>query len=145
MGFAIETFVRDIALGDTVGEAYAKSIGHVGILYLTNQWWWDIFENVVYYGDPDLRVFSPEYAWEQPAFHDGSDVGGHAVNGADEHPNEIETNTGKLLFPIVVVVLIASLAVYVYFRKSRLEVEWEVDDEDHSQEHDHDDDPDAYE
>ena len=145
VGFAIETFVRDIALGDTVGEAYAKSIGHVGILYLTNQWWWDIFENVVYYGDPDLRVFSPEYAWEQPAFHDGSDVGGHAVNGADEHPNEIETNTGKLLFPIVVVVVIASLAVYVYFRKSRLEVEWEVDDEDHSQEHDHDDDPDAYE
>ena len=126
VGFAIETFVRDIALGDTVGEAYAKSIGHVGILYLTNQWWWDIFENVVYYGDPDLRVYSPEFSWEQPEMFTGSMVGGHALAGASDHPNEVSSSTSKIAMVGIIVVLIASVALTVYWRrKYEDEVEWE--------------------
>jgi len=96
--FAIETFVRDLALGLTVGEAYANGIKHVGIGYLTDQWWWDIFENVVYYGDPDLRVYSPLYLWDMPLSMPvvkGKDIGGHAPGGADEHPDEIEKVSGK--------------------------------------------------
>jgi len=92
--FAIETFMRDIALGLTVGEAYANGIHHVGIEYLTGQWWWDIYENVVYFGDPDLRVYSPTYSWERPADISaiGLDLGGHTPAGAMEHPNEVTLN-----------------------------------------------------
>jgi hypothetical protein len=91
-GFAIETFVRDIALGYTVGEAYERGIKHVGIQYLTDQWWWDIFENVVYYGDPDLRVYSPKFAWEEPEpLAKGSVIDGHSPFGSSGHPHAIES------------------------------------------------------
>lgn len=127
VGLAIETFVRDIALGDTVGEAYAKSIGHVGILYLTDQWWWDIFENVVYYGDPDLRVFSPEHSWEQPSFTEERSVGGHAILGAEDHPNAIGNETGRIMLPIIFLIIIGVAAVVLYLKRSR-GVEWEYSD-----------------
>lgn len=92
VAFAMETFVRDLALGDTVGEAYEKGIRHVGIQYLTNSWWWDIFENVVYYGDPDLRVYSPKYSWDKPIpLEFGSVIGGHCPFGAKSHPHAIES------------------------------------------------------
>ena len=97
--FAIETFMRDIALGLTVGEAYANGIHHVGIEYLTGQWWWDIFENVVYFGDPDLRVYSPTFSWEEPdtlSVH-GLEVDGHTPGGASEHPDAISLNYGFLV------------------------------------------------
>ncbi|MCK5559755.1 MAG: hypothetical protein KAJ51_04155, partial [Thermoplasmata archaeon] len=86
--FAMECFIRDIALGYTVGEAYARGIAHVGILYLTGGWWWDIFENLVYYGDPDLRVYTPmdEYSWEEPEpLGANVVVNAHAPLGAKEH------------------------------------------------------------
>ena len=59
--FWAQSIPRDIICGDTVGEAYTKGIGHVGILYLTDppQWWWDILNNVCYFGDPDLRMYVP--------------------------------------------------------------------------------------
>ena len=105
--FAIETFMRDIALGLTVGEAYANGIHHVGIEYLTGQWWWDIFENVVYFGDPDLRVYSPEYSWDMPETVStvGLELGGHTPGGATEHPNSIEMNYEFLVFTAAGIIL----------------------------------------
>jgi hypothetical protein len=89
-GFAIQTFVRDIALGYSVGEAYERGIKHVGIQYLTDQWWWDIYENVVYYGDPDLRVYSPKHSWEEPEpLLAGTTIDGHSPFGATGHPHAI--------------------------------------------------------
>ena len=94
--FAIETFLRDIALGDSVGQAYEKGIRHVGIQYLTNSWWWDIFENVVYYGDPDLRVFTPKFSWDKPdTLEFGLTINGHAPFGANSYPHEIESASWK--------------------------------------------------
>jgi hypothetical protein len=73
-----QSIPRDIILGDTVGEAYAKGISHVGILFLGGgqdggpQWWWDDAENVVYFGDPNLRIYVPENeysdknTWDKP-------------------------------------------------------------------------------
>ncbi len=92
VAFAIELFFRSMALGATVGEAYAEGIHNVGIEYLTEQWWWDIFENVVYYGDPDLRMFSGVQSWEQPEAAAIADIsaGGHTPGGSGgSHPNEI--------------------------------------------------------
>ncbi len=119
--FAIETFLRDIALGYNVGEAYEHGIKHVGIEYLTNQWWWDIFENVVYYGDPDLRVYAPALAWDEPETVNALELkaGGHAPGGATEHPDEIES---KAIYEYSVYGLAALFVVgvaLVYSRKDR--------------------------
>ena len=95
--FAMETFVRDLIQGYSIGEAYERGIAHVGVEYLTEGWWWDIFENLVYYGDPDLRVFIPNNPWEKPtplSYDDSSVVSGHAPFGAKEHPNAIEDTSG---------------------------------------------------
>jgi hypothetical protein len=118
-GFAIETFVRDIALGDTVGEAYEKGIKHVGIQYLTESWWWDIFENVVYYGDPDITVYSPKHAWDEPEpLTKGTTIDGHAPFGAKSHPNAVQsTLIWEIL--IIAVIIIAIAVTIVYFKKMK--------------------------
>jgi len=121
--FAIETFLKDVALGDTVGEAYEKGIRHVGIEYMTNSWWWDIFENVVYYGDPDLRVYAPATcSWEMPEVVSSQDIssGGHTPAGASDHPNEIEDKTAleyTLIGGMVAIVAVAVGAVVIRKKK----------------------------
>jgi len=119
-GFAIQTFVRDIALGYSVGEAYERGIKHVGIQYLTNQWWWDIFENVVYFGDPDLRVWSPEYSWEEPEpLPAGTTIEGHSPFGATGHPHAIESTLllELLLYSGIFIALVAG--VVLFWRRRR--------------------------
>ncbi len=119
-GFAIQTFVRDIALGYSVGEAYERGIKHVGIQYLTEQWWWDIFENVVYYGDPDLRVYSPIYAWEEPEpLAAGATIDGHSPFGATGHPNAIESTLllEMLLFASIFIAIAAGV---VFFWRKKM-------------------------
>jgi len=115
--FAMNMFVRDIYYGRTIGDAYERGISHVGIEYLIDGWWWDIFENLVYYGDPDLKVYSPVNAWAEPAsLQKGSIIDGHAPFGADDHPNA--TNAGliwDIIFFTVLVGLIGSGA-YLFYR-----------------------------
>ncbi len=114
--FAVNMFARDIALGKTAGEAFTNGIMQTGIGYLTKQWWWDIKENVCYFGDPDLKVWSPLYRWEEPDAIESSEViDGHAVYGATSYPNEIKE--GKY-GAYVIVFLVAAVAVgAVYVRK----------------------------
>ncbi|UCE74769.1 MAG: hypothetical protein JSV56_03455 [Methanomassiliicoccales archaeon] len=119
-GFAIQTFVRDVALGYSVGEAYERGIRHVGIEYLTGQWWWDIYENVVYYGDPDLRVYSPKYAWDEPEpLPVGSVIDGHSPFGATGHPHAIQST---LLLEILLfsgIFIAVAAGVVIFWRKKR--------------------------
>lgn len=63
---AFSLIARSLALGEGIGEAYANAIQEVGISYLTEGWWWDILENMVYFGDPSLNIFVPNYPWEKP-------------------------------------------------------------------------------
>jgi hypothetical protein len=119
-GFAIQTFVRDIALGYTVGEAYERGIKHVGIQYLTGQWWWDIFENVVYYGDPDLRVYSPKYAWEEPApLPEGSVIDGHSPFGATGHPHAIGSTLLLEILLLAGIIIAIAAPMFFFWRKKR--------------------------
>lgn len=119
-----QSIPRDITLGDTVGEAYAKGISHVGPLYLSEQWWWDDAENVVYFGDPDLRMYVPntEYSdanyWTQedvkPIMYDSEfNVNGHMPFGATGYPNEREPQSwfGQYLPIIIILVLIILIVV----------------------------------
>jgi len=125
----IQSIPRDIALGHTIGEAYVNGIKHVGILYITDppQWWWDIAENVVFYGDPDLRVWTPknEYSdanhWEredvQPLKWDGEKdlyVDGHMIFGASVYPHARKPIEISMIVAIVILIIlvIASIAYY---------------------------------
>jgi len=131
------TIPRDMALGDTIGEAYVKGMGHVGILYITDppQWWWDKAENVCYFGDPDLRAFIPstEYSdnnhWErddvQPIRYDEElTINGHMPYGASDYPHEKEHLTFLqrysliIAFAVIVSVLI-SIILFLLRHKRR--------------------------
>ncbi len=118
--FAMEMFARDIALGKTAGEAFTNGIMHTGIGYLTKQWWWDIKENVCYFGDPDLKVWSPLYGWDKPkALESYEVIDGHAIFGANEYPHEIkEKNYGIYVLLFLGAVVVAGL---VYVRKKMFE------------------------
>jgi hypothetical protein len=90
--FAMESWLRGMDLGDTVGQAYQEGVQHVGIQYLVQQWWWDIFENVVFYGDPALNVFMPIHAWEKPpAMPFGLIIGSHTPDGTGSHPHKVKS------------------------------------------------------
>jgi len=117
---------RDMILGDTVGEAYSKGIEHVGILYATDppQWWWDIEQNVCFFGDPDLRQFVPstEYSsantWEQKdvkplSYDEETIIDGHMPYGATSYPNERKPKTffEKYLFVIIILIIILILLI----------------------------------
>jgi len=115
--FAIETFVRDMILGATVGESYQQGIAHVGIQYLVEQWWWDIFENVVFFGDPKLQVYMPVRGWDKPmASPFGIDIGGHTPDGAPNHPAKVKstTMTEYLIYGLITAGVATVTAITVY-------------------------------
>ncbi len=121
-----QSIPRDIVLGNTVGEAYEKGISHVGTLYLPeeSQWWWDTMESVVYFGDPDLRMYVPDTTysdgnnWEKedtmPLRYDAElSVDGHMPFGAVGYPHEKEPVTllQQYLWVILALVLIIILLI----------------------------------
>jgi hypothetical protein len=135
-----ETIPRDLALGYTMGEAFARGIKHVGILYLGGapdggpQWWWDTAESVIYFGDPELRVFVPstEYSdannWDrddvEPIRYDAElNIDGHMPFGATSYPNEKQPKTflGEYLILVIAIVAIVVLvgAIAVVGRKKK--------------------------
>jgi hypothetical protein len=128
---AEQSIVRDLALGRTIGEAYVNGISKVGILYLAGgkdggpQWWWDLMENVVYYGDPDLRVFVPGTEYSDANYWEREDTtaltydaelnrDGHMPYGAKSYPHEKEPQlflpTWLILVIVVIVILLLALA-----------------------------------
>ena len=119
--FAVATFARGIAQDMTIGECYAEGIKHVGIEYLTGQWWWDIYENVIYFGDPKLKAWSPNNAWEEPVpLKAGTNVGGHAAFGARSHPAAIGS-TAALEYGILgAVVFVVGAAVFMKWKKIKV-------------------------
>jgi hypothetical protein len=83
-----EIFYRDVGYGGvTVGEAYDAALSKVGPKYVTEEWWWDHWENIVYFGDPDLRVYTPNDPFPRPVVVTSNKViDGHAVLAANDHP-----------------------------------------------------------
>jgi hypothetical protein len=129
-----QSIPRDIILGDTVGEAYVKGMKHTGILYIGDnggppQWWWDSAENVVYFGDPNLRMYVPttEYSnantWEKPQslMYDANlNINGHMPYGTTSHPNKIHQITflDRIIWlSLVLILLIITLVVIIGKRK----------------------------
>ena len=125
----MQSIPRDIILGDTIGEAYNKGVSHVAILHIGDtvegpRFWWDNNENVVYYGDPDLRMYVPstEYSdnnnWEEedtyPIRYDTElSLNGHMPFGATEYPNEKQPKTLMQEYMLVIIVILAIIVLLV--------------------------------
>ena len=95
-----QMLIKLFAMGYTVGQAYERGMRAAGPEYVVGQFWWDRYQNVELFGDPDLRVFVParDYSdtnhWEredvQPLRWDGSSdlyVDGHMLFGATSYPH----------------------------------------------------------
>ncbi len=104
-----EIFYRDIGYGGcTVGEAYDAALSKVGPKYVTQEWWWDHWENIVYFGDPDLRIYTPNDPIPRPVVLTSSDViGGHAIMGATEHPATLGGSAGWTVIQWMGVLMLA--------------------------------------
>ena len=122
----METIPKDLTLGYSIGEAYTRGISHVGILYGTDppQWWWDSEQNLVYFGDPDLRPLVPGTNYSDANYWAPDDVeplrydtetsiDGHMPFGATDYPNEREPKTLIQEYMLVIVVIIAILILLV--------------------------------
>jgi len=124
----LQNIPRELALGYTIGEAYEHGMELVGAEYLIDQWWWDLNENVLYFGDPNLRVYTPstEYSdnnyWTKeetlPLDYDPDlIIHGHAIFGATSHPNEMEPKTilneyGIVIIAIIAIIILLLVAIY---------------------------------
>jgi len=126
-----QSIPRDIIIGCTAGEAYFNGISHVGNLYLGGnrynenepQFWWDTGQDVIYFGDPDLRVFVPgvEYSnsnhWNEPLILEKKGefvIDGHTPFGASSYPNSRSPQTLlEFLIPIILICLVLVGAIMV--------------------------------
>ncbi len=105
-----EIFYRDVGYGGvTVGEAYDAALSKVGPKYVTEEWWWDHWENIVYFGDPDLRIYTPNDPFARPMVVTSNKVvEGHAVMAAQEHPEAFGGTGGWSLVMWVGIFLLAA-------------------------------------
>lgn len=130
-----QLLIKRLALGDSIGEAYERGMRAVGPGYLTGQWWWDKWENVVLFGDPDLHVFVPgtNYSdannWEKKDTIPLGSVqdpfisfGGHAPFGATEYPHErspFPYHFIQLVISIVIIGIFLTL-LFILVRKKKV-------------------------
>lgn len=124
-----EFIPRNIALGQTAGEAYVEGISHVGILYMNDpepQWWADSKQNVCFFGDPAIRPLVPgtEYSinnfWTRDEtkpinYNKDASIDGHMLFGAVEHPNARKALSlfDQYFFVIVVFSIVIILVIVV--------------------------------
>jgi len=120
-----QMLIKLFAQGYTVGEAYARGLQACGPLYSCGQSWWDLWENVVYAGDPDLRVFVPstEYVDTQNGFEENHwtqdetkalmydeelNLDGHMPFGSTGYPHEKQPQSflEKYFWHIVIIVIV---------------------------------------
>jgi len=108
---------KRFAMGDTIGEAYERGMRACGPEFLVGQWWWDKWENVELFGDPDLRVFVPGTDYSSENYWQKEDttslrydaelaVDGHMPFGATSYPHAKEPAPAVPLWIIVIVVII---------------------------------------
>lgn len=128
-GYAGQQTSRGYALGKTVGETFTDGIEEVGVKYIFEDdedrtWWWDTSENIMMYGDPDLRIFVPNTKYDQLernnwgieeikllSYDTEFTAEGHMPFGATNHPHEKEMQNflQKNLFVLIILVLIIIL------------------------------------
>jgi hypothetical protein len=130
-GVVFQEIPRDLALGKTIGESYAEGRSKIGIQYLFEddeeiEWWWDSAENVVLFGDPDLRIWIPSDKWSsnnhwewnevQPLQGDSNIIlSGHQPFGVSTYPNQFQRNILLDYIWVLAIILIALIGVILFF------------------------------
>ncbi|MBN2065261.1 MAG: hypothetical protein JW771_00440, partial [Candidatus Thermoplasmatota archaeon] len=128
----LQSIIKNLALGDTIGQAYEKGIRACGPELLIDHWWWDVWENVCFYGDPDLRVFVPgtQYSdnnhWTKeetlPVRYDSElAIAGHMPYGSTSHPHEKEPSSilGNYMLWIIVAIIVLAMIIVAIVSTSR--------------------------
>lgn len=134
-GIWLHGIPRALALGKTIGQAYEEGMAEVGIEYLIDQWWWDLNENVIFFGDPDLRVWTPsiEYSsnnyWQKDETNPISNnldliVNGHMPFGATSYPKAHEKQDLFFGMPfwfviLLVIVILLIITVSIITRRKK--------------------------
>ncbi|RLF51364.1 MAG: hypothetical protein DRN24_05105, partial [Thermoplasmata archaeon] len=127
-----QNLIKYFALGYTLGEAFERGLRMVGPEYPVEQWWWDVWENLELFGDPNLRVFVPgtEFSdknhWEQkdtlPLNYDPDlNINGHMPFGATSYPHE-QKPQAKIpiwLIGLIVIILIVIIAIAIIASKTK--------------------------
>jgi hypothetical protein len=111
-----QMLIKRYALGDTVGQAYERGMRAAGPEYTIGKFWWDRYQNVELFGDPDLRVFVPgtEYSnlnyWEYDdvrslRYDKELNINGHMPFGASDRPNKKISDFWQQYLWIIIIVL----------------------------------------
>jgi hypothetical protein len=128
-----QSLPRDITLGYTTGEAYTRGINKVGASYLLDipSGQWDKFENVIYFGDPDLRLFTPgtEFSdtnhWEKPdslRYDKNLSINGHTPFGTIYYPHDTTQKSILIRYlPLIIGIVVYLIIMMVIFLKRRKE------------------------
>lgn len=123
----MQSIPRDIVSGASLGEAYTSGLKHVGSIILSDksdsQYWWDSNQNLIYYGDPDLRVYVPnsDYdgsnSWEKPVFlkESNPNIDGHTVFGAESYPHQRHPTSFFEKYFLIILVSLIILVLIVFF------------------------------
>jgi hypothetical protein len=129
-----QMLIKRLAMGDTIGQAYEKGMRACGPELLVGQFWWDIWENVEFFGDPELRVFVPgtDYSdnnyWTQeetrPIMYDEElDINGHMPFGATSYPHARKPKAFLdqylWIMLILAIIVIIALAMIISGRKKQ--------------------------
>ena len=130
-----QMLIKRFAMGDTIGQAYELGMKACGPEFLVGQWWWDKWENVELFGDPNLRVFVPgtDYSnsnhWEKedttPLGYDTEVIiNGHMPFGVTSYPKEKKPVTFWqqnlwLMAAFLMIVIFSVLAMYLLKRKKK--------------------------
>ena len=131
-----QMLIKLFAMGYTVGEAYERGIRACGPEYPVGHYWWDVWENVCFYGDPNLRVFVPstEYTsdsrggnhWTQKEteplrYDEDLSINGHMPYGATEYPHEKEPEPiiSFWFMAIIIILAIVVVAITIIFKKTK--------------------------
>jgi len=126
-----QMLMKWFAMGETVGEAYERGMRACGPEYSVGSFWWDIWENVCYFGDPDLRPYVPstDYSdknhWEKedtrPLRYDEEiNIDGHMPFGASNYPHEKQPKSfleKYFIYVVIAIILIALVLIAVNHRK----------------------------
>jgi len=127
-----QMMIKRFAMGDTVGEAYELGMRAVGPEYVVGQWWWDKWENVELFGDPQLRVFVPskeysdENSWDEPellSYDDELNINGHMPFGATDYPHQrkaknfVERNIIQIGFILLLIIVV--FTTYFKYKKKK--------------------------
>jgi hypothetical protein len=113
-----QMLIKLFAMGYTLGEAYERGMRAVGPQYsVEDGGWWDVWENVCLFGDPNLRVFVPNDEWDKESKNtwdrpntlsaqEDLDLDGHMPFGATDYPNAKEPSAEIPMILIIIIILI---------------------------------------